>query len=373
MSKFPTIPGYKITKKLGQGGMATVYLAVQENLNRLVAIKLLDLDKIDNSRLSKRFIKEAKALSKLNHQNIVSIYDIGKYKNYYYIVMEYLAKSLKDRLNKETKLNPTKALYIIQSISDALFYAHTNGVVHRDIKPDNIMFRENGSPVLLDFGIAKYIDAKTRLTKTGVSIGTPQYMSPEQCNAEKLDGRSDIYSLGVVLYEMLSGKIPYTANDIFGIAMKHLKEPVPILKGKLKPYQYLIDRMMDKDKKKRIKTKKELFQIIKDLLNSESTEYKTYKTTKTDIQKDIQQKKRGNKPSTVKTIHRGKKIAPPKLTPKKVFKKKKKEKKLLWYSLGFIVITIFILIIILSDNPVKDKITHYIKFIESLLRESKAQ
>jgi serine/threonine-protein kinase PpkA len=366
MSKFPTIPGYKITKKLGQGGMATVYLAIQENLNRLVAIKLLDLDKIDNLRLSKRFIKEAKALSKLSHQNIVSIYDIGKYKNYYYIVMEYLAKSLKDRLNKDTKLNPTKALYIIQSISDALFYAHTNGVVHRDIKPDNIMFRENGSPVLLDFGIAKYIDAKTRLTKTGVSIGTPQYMSPEQCNAEKLDGRSDIYSLGVVLYEMLSGKIPYTANDIFGIAMKHLKEPVPILKGKLKTYQYLIDRMMNKDKKKRIKTKKELFQIIKDLLNSENTEYKTTKP-------DIQKKRKTNTSTTVKTIHRGKKIAPPKATQKKVFKKKKKEKKLLWYSLGFTIIAILILIIILSDNPIKDKITHYIKFIESLLTESKAQ
>ncbi len=360
MGKLPQIPGYKIKKKLGQGGMASVYLCVQENLNRLVAMKLLDIDKVENLRLAKRFMKEARALSKLNHPNIVSIYDIGKHKNYYFIIMEYLSESLKDRLRKEVKIKPEKALHTILTISDALFYAHSNGVIHRDIKPDNIMFRKDGSPVLLDFGIAKYIGAKTRLTRTGVSIGTPQYMSPEQCNAQRLDGRSDLYSLGVVLFEMLSGKIPYTAKDIFGIAMKHLKEPIPLFKGKLRPYQYIIDRMMEKDKKKRIKTRKELNQIIKDLLNLKSNDWGSSREV-------VQKVKKQRKVMTEKTLHAGKKIRPGTVLKKK---KKNKDIKYLWLSIG--VIIVLILLITFSENPVKDKIVNFTNFVKSFFIESKA-
>jgi len=355
MNKFPTIPGYKIKKKIGQGGMAAVYLCIQEKLNRLVAMKLLDLEKIDNQRLAKRFIKEAKALSKLNHPNIVSIYDIGKHKNYYYIVMEYMPDSLKNRLKKEGKIKPQNALHIVFTISDALFYAHLNGVIHRDIKPENIMFRKDGSPVLLDFGIAKYIGAKTKLTKTGVSIGTPQYMSPEQCNAERLDGRSDIYSLGVVLFEMFTGKIPYTANDIFGIAMKHLKEPVPELKGKLKSYQYIIDRMMEKDKRKRLKTKKELFQIIRDLLNLE-TGFKT-KETKERVK------------SKGKTIN--KRITKTNNKRRKKSKRKGRKRQIIIYSI--IIILILILTVFFTDNPIRDWITNTLHQIKLFFKETKAQ
>ncbi len=357
MTKFPEIPGYKIKKKLGQGGMASVFECIQVKLNRKIAIKVLNLDTIDNPRLSKRFIKEARALSKLNHPNIVSIYDIGKHDNYYYIAMEYLSESLKDRLQKSGKINPENALHTVLTISDALFYAHKNNVIHRDIKPDNIMFRKDGSPVLLDFGIAKYVGAKTRLTKTGVSIGTPQYMSPEQCNAERLDGRSDIYSLGVVLFEMLTGKIPYTANDIFGIAMKHLKEPIPELKGKNRPYQYLIDRMMEKDKKKRVKTKTELFQIIKDLLNVNSGDMK--------LSREVKLKKR--KKQTEKTIHTEKNIK--KRLSKKKRGKKKKNKTIFWFALG---LSLIVLALILIDNPVKDKINYFINIIKTFFIESKA-
>lgn len=267
MAEFPEIPGFKIKKKLGQGGMADVYLGVQENLSRMAAIKVLNLQTARNPRLAKRFVKEARTLSRLIHPNIVTIYDVGQKDHYYFIVMEYLQDSLKEKIRRDRKIPPEEALSIIMHVGDALFYAHDKGVVHRDIKPDNILFRKDGVPVVLDFGIAKVMDSKTKLTKTGISIGTPQYMSPEQCNAESLDGRSDIYSLGVVLYEMLTGKPPYDANDTLGIAMKHLKEPVPLLPSALKYYQPLIDRMMAKQKKKRPRSRKELNEIIKNLMN----------------------------------------------------------------------------------------------------------
>lgn len=262
---FPTIPGYRIKKKLGQGGMANVYLGVQENLSRMVAIKVLSTGMFHNRRLSKRFLTEARMLSRLNHPNIVTIHEVGQADNCYFIVMEYLQDSLKEKIKKHG-MDPREALHVVSQIADALFYAHELGIIHRDIKPDNIMFRKDGTPVILDFGIAKAVDSNTKLTKTGISIGTPLYMSPEQCNAMKVDGRSDIYSLGVVLYEMLTGKPPYDAKDTISIVMKHLRDPIPGLPAELSPYQTIIDRMMAKELKKRVRTKDGLNAIIKEAL-----------------------------------------------------------------------------------------------------------
>jgi serine/threonine protein kinase len=185
--------------------------------------------------------------------------------------MEYLQESLKEKVKKQRKIPLQEAFHFLLQIADALFYAHGKGIIHRDIKPDNILFRKDGTPVVLDFGIAKAMDSKTKLTKTGISIGTPQYMSPEQCNAQKLDGRSDIYSLGVVMYEMLTGKVPYMAKDTLGVAMKHIRDPVPELPGELNKYQLIIDKLMAKDKKKRVWSREELNAIVKKLLKLETT------------------------------------------------------------------------------------------------------
>jgi serine/threonine-protein kinase PpkA len=292
MAEFPVIPGYKIKKKLGQGGMADVYLGVRENLSRIVAIKVLNLDIFRNPRLSKRFVKEARLLSLLTHPNIVAVSDVGQVNRYHYIVMEYLQEGLSERIKKNRVIPPPEALHIMLQVADALFYAHGKGYIHRDIKPDNIMFRQDGTPVVLDFGIARAVDSKTKLTRTGMSVGTPQYMSPEQCNAETLDGRSDIYSLGVVLFEMLTGKPPYSADDTIGIVMKHLKEPVPLLPTGLKEYQLIIDAMMAKEKKKRIRSKDRLLGIVKPLLSRETGTKTQIKNVNQGIGKGVAKKTR---------------------------------------------------------------------------------
>lgn len=267
MAEFPVIPGYKIKKKLGQGGMADVYLGLQENLSRMVAIKVLSLDMARSPRTGKRFVKEARTLSRLTHPNIVTIHDVGQADKLYFIVMEYLQDSLKEKIRKNRKIPPEESFHIVLQVADALFHAHAKGYIHRDIKPDNILFRQDDTPVVLDFGIAKSLNSRTKLTRTGMSVGTPQYMSPEQCNAEMLDGRSDIYSLGVVLYEMLTGKPPYTGDDTMSVVMKHLKAPVPSLPAALREYQPVIDKMMAKEKKKRLRSKDQLNDLFKPFLN----------------------------------------------------------------------------------------------------------
>ncbi len=233
--EFPNIPGYTIEKELGHGGMATVYLAVQENLKRKVAIKLLEPSLLKDKKFERRFIKEAETSANLSHPNIITVFDVGKSGNYLYLSMERLSDSLKDRLKKQKTIEKDQAVNIVIQIASALNYAHSKKIIHRDIKSDNIMFRNDGTPVLVDFGIAKAIDASSGLTKTGFFVGTPLYMSPEQIKGEDLDGRSDIYSLGVLFFEMLTGSVPYKAKETVALAMKHVQEPVPELKDSLQP------------------------------------------------------------------------------------------------------------------------------------------
>ena len=190
------IRGYLIKKQLGVGGMSRVYLANDPKLKRNIAVKVLLSSYSSDKRVTKRFVKEARTAAQLQHSNIISIYDVGKYNNKYYIAMEYLKESLKDRIRKGSLKNePENILKVIRTIADALLYAHRKGFVHRDIKPDNVMFRDDGTLVLLDFGIVKALRSESNLTRTGMSVGTPKYMSPEQMRAKKVDERSDIYSL----------------------------------------------------------------------------------------------------------------------------------------------------------------------------------
>lgn len=268
MLNYPEIPGCKISKLLGEGGVSSVYLGVQEQLSRNVAVKVLNPALLANKELTTRFDREAKTAASLSHSNIVQIFDTGKAGHYHYIVMEYLNDSLRDRLRRNRgRLPPPISLDIVEKILNALDYAHSHGIFHRDIKPGNIMFREDSTPVLVDFGLARVVHAADELTKAGTSMGTSSYMSPELCLAEKIDGRSDIYALGVVLFEMLSGAKPYQGDDHIEIAVQHIKKPVPKLPPDIERYQPLIDRMMAKDRAKRLSSAAEFEDLFFEILS----------------------------------------------------------------------------------------------------------
>ncbi len=270
MVDYPGVPGYRIINVLSDGGIARVYLGIQEKLNRKVAIKILKPFFLKDKDMAGRFKKEAKTAAMLTHSNIVHIYDTGEIGEFQYIVMEYLEESLRERMKLEPqgKIPPEIALNLIEEIIKALDYAHFRGVYHRDIKPENIMFRQDSTPVLVDFGIAYVYDSSIRMTGSDTIMGTVYYMSPEQCNALKdVDGRADVYSLGVVLYEMLTGLKPYTGGGLISILQQHTKKPIPRLPDDLSDYQPLINKMMAKDKTKRLSTGPE-FALLLDRIGS---------------------------------------------------------------------------------------------------------
>lgn len=257
------IAGCTIKRAINTGSTSKVYLAFDNKLKRNVAIKILSPSYSREKRITKRFVKEARTAAQLQHSNIISIYDVGKEKNYYYIVMEYLRESLRDKIKKNLfKNSSVETLKTVKLIASALSYAHRRGFIHRDIKPDNIMFRSDGTVVVADFGIVKALKSGSNLTKTGMSIGTPRYMSPEQIRAKKVDGRSDIYSLGIVLYEMLTGQTPYKDPDIIKLALKHTKGPIPQLPKKLEFLQPLLNKMLAKNPSMRVRDCEGLIRLI---------------------------------------------------------------------------------------------------------------
>lgn len=217
---------YEIKAELGRGGMATVYHAYDPMFEREVALKILPQELLHDEQYRGRFEREAKIIARLEHATIVPVYDVGQENNQPYFVMRYMAGgSLADRMTGDP-LSLTETARIIQRVGAALDYAHTKGIIHRDLKPGNILFDESGDPFISDYGIAKLSQSQTNLTGTSI-IGTPTYMSPEQAQGEDIDGRSDIYSLGVIVYEMLSGRLPYEANTPLGLVFKHVSEPIP--------------------------------------------------------------------------------------------------------------------------------------------------
>ncbi len=219
---------YELVEKIGSGALSVVYKARDVALKRSVAIKFLLIDALDGAELLSRFKQEARALGTLEHRNIVKVHEINATANGApYIVMNYLnGITLAQLLNGEGKLSEDRWFAIMLQACAAVEHAHSNGIIHRDLKPSNIMLvQENGSEVikLIDFGIAKNIIEDTALTKTGNVFGTPLYMSPEQCAGEKLDERSDIYSLGCIMYEALVGKAPLVGDNSLDTMQKHLK------------------------------------------------------------------------------------------------------------------------------------------------------
>lgn len=231
--------------------MATVYLAIQESLDRPVVLKILDTSVTDKTEdLIQRFLTEGRLVASLNHPNIITIYDIGIANNSnLYISMEYVqGGDLKQRL--ELTISPQEALRYLAQIADALGEAHKHGIIHRDVKPANILFKDD-IPLLSDFGIAKAINADADLTSTGIFLGSPNYVSPEQADGLKLDGRADLYSLGCIFYEMLTGRKPYISDSIIDIVIQHKQGPIPQLPVNLKEYQELINKLMAKKREDR--------------------------------------------------------------------------------------------------------------------------
>ena len=257
------IPGFELIRELGVGGMATVHLAIQSSLERKVAIKVMRRNIDDAEKFERRFLVEGRTLAKLPHRNIVAVYDIVKSDAATYISMEYLeGGTLHEKMRSGLSL--AEAVAIVVQIAGALQFAHDHGVVHRDLKPANIMFRDELTPVLTDFGIAKQQDAsQTRLTQTGMLVGTPTYMSPEQINGLDVDGRSDLYSLGVMFYELLTGRAPFQGETPIAVLMAHLTSPPPPLPPQFREFQGVLDRMLAKNRDERFANLKEFTKSLK--------------------------------------------------------------------------------------------------------------
>ncbi len=253
---------YIIKSELGRGGMATVYHAYDPNFERDVAIKVLPAAFLHDPQFRVRFEREAKMIALLEHPAIVPVYDYGEEDGQLYLVMRYMpGGSLSEKLNQGTLL-PSEVVHIIARITSALDQVHARGIIHRDLKPGNILFDQYGEAYLSDFGIARLTEATTTLTGAAI-VGTPAYMSPEQARGDlDIDGRSDLYAVGAIIFQMLSGKLPYESTTPLGLAMKHITDPVPSI-NEVRPdlpptFNRLIETAMAKDRLQRFQTGQEL-------------------------------------------------------------------------------------------------------------------
>lgn len=267
------IPGYTIIRKIGEGGMASVLLAIQESLEREVALKFLLPQVIPDQEFCVRFLKEGKTLASLTHPHVLTIFDSGEHQGIYYISMEYIpGGTLEERINNGSLQIPD-IVRILTDIGSALDWIHKKGLIHRDIKPANILFRNDDTAVLSDFGIAKSTSKNaTRLTQAGFAIGTPAYMSPEQASGQELQPASDQYSLGVMLYEMICGRVPYDGNTGVAIAIQHIQAPLPILPENQKAFEPIIHRMMAKNPSDRFNTLQEMIIILEKTVANQGAE-----------------------------------------------------------------------------------------------------
>ena len=221
---------YEVIKSIGEGGMANVYLAQDTILDRKVAVKVLRGDLSNDDKFIRRFEREALSVSKLSHPNIVEVYDVGEENEQHYIVMEYIdGKTLKQLLYKRKTLTTEEVIDIMTQLTDAIAHAHESYIIHRDIKPQNIMILDDGSIKVTDFGIAIAMNA-TQLTQTNSVMGSVHYIPPEQANGKSATVKSDIYSIGIMMYELLTGSVPFKGDNAVEIAIKHMKEKLPSIR-----------------------------------------------------------------------------------------------------------------------------------------------
>jgi len=268
-------PEFTVGPLLGQGGFAAVYRARDNSLNRDVAVKVLDVELAPTATAAQRFMHEAQTVARLEHPHIVPIYKVGRHEEIFYIIMRYIdGPSLGQLLETQKKLDIGDAARITRQVADALAYAHSHEIVHRDIKPDNILLDKSGHVLVTDFGIAKAAQAakekktgaSTQLTSEGAVVGTPQYMSPEQAAGDPLDGRSDIYSLGIVLYQMLAGAPPFDGPSSADILAQLLtEEPEPIRRHRPdvpEEMALVLDRMLAKKRNERFQMASEVSRAL---------------------------------------------------------------------------------------------------------------
>ena len=263
-----TIRGQRHVRTIAKGAIATVYLAESERVGALVVLKVLSQvpDVSEGRGTFDRFLQEYEVVSKVEHPNVVRIYDLGIADDHAYIAMEYFgAGDLRARMRQ--KVTPTQALVYLRQMASALQAIHGVGVLHRDLKPGNVMLRPNGSLALIDFGLAKQLKLDVEITATGEIFGTPYYMSPEQGHGAEVDERSDIYSLGVIFFEMLMGKKPYLAGTPMAVIYKHSHAPLPPLEDEMTHLEPLVHRLLAKEPRARYQTADELIRAIDELTN----------------------------------------------------------------------------------------------------------
>ena len=264
---------YQIIKTIGEGGMANVYLAYDTILDRNVAVKVLRGDLATDEKFVRRFQREALSASSLSHPNIVEVYDVGEDNGSYYIVMEYIkGKHLKQLLKQRGKLTLTEVVDIMQQVTDGMSAAHDSYIIHRDIKPQNIMILENGLIKITDFGIAMALNS-TQLTQTNSVMGSVHYLPPEQASGKAATVQSDVYSMGILMYELLTGELPYRGDNAVEIALKHIKEPFPRIKEKISSLPQSIENIIlkatAKNTKNRYADARELHEDLKTALTDE--------------------------------------------------------------------------------------------------------
>ena len=255
------IPGYRILRKIGQGGMSTVFLAERENDKQQLVLKVLDQRMRDDAHFRARLEREYRIISRIRNEHVAHIFDQGFGGEQAYIAMEYFpGGDLQQRIR--AGMSSMAALKVLIQIAGALDVVHNADIVHRDLKPHNIMFRANNRLAILDFGLARELDATSTLTQKGMVMATPLYMSPEQCLGQPHDPRGDLYSTGIILFEMLTGRHAYTGDNASQLAYQHVHAPVPQLPPRTAGYQPLLDRLLAKNPNDRFQTARDLYNFI---------------------------------------------------------------------------------------------------------------
>lgn len=279
---------YEIIKTIGEGGMANVYLANDEILERKVAIKVLRGDLSNDEKFIRRFKREALSVSNLSHPNIVEVYDVGEEDGNYYIVMEYIeGKTLKQLLQKRGALTLTEVIDIMSQLTDGLAHAHEAYIIHRDIKPQNIMIEDNGLIKITDFGIAMALNS-TQLTQTNSVMGSVHYLPPEQANGKGSTIKSDIYSLGILMYELLTGSVPFKGDTAVEIALKHMKEKIPSIRKQnptiLQSVENIVLKATAKNPKNRYDSVREMYNDLQTAMDKPNEKRLVYEYPENDLE-----------------------------------------------------------------------------------------